>query len=332
MAVSISIDTDGVVSFDMDLLPPKTVRDFKGANMMEFPTSYCVIDVETTGFSPAYDSIIEVAALKVENDVVVSSFTSLVKPFTSSTNEYVDEYITNLTGITNEMLATAPDTKTVLKDFIDFIGDAILVGHNVHFDINFLYDNCLDSCSHYLKNDFVDTMRIFRRSHRELEHHRLDDLANFYGVERSQVHRSLADCEATYHSYIAMKKEVLENDISLELPKRKPHASIHAKDISITQTIANDTPFYGKVCVFTGALEKMLRKDAMQLIANLGGINGDSVTSKTNFLILGNNDYCASIKDGKSSKHKKAEQLILKGQDIQIIPETVFYDMVNEFI
>ena len=98
------------------------------------------------------------------------------------------------------------------------------------------------------------------------------------------------------------------------------------------RTINIVSPIDGKVCVFTGALEKMLRKDAMQLIANLGGINGDSVTSKTNFLILGNNDYCASIKDGKSSKHKKAEQLILKGQDIQIIPETVFYDMVNEFI
>ena len=68
----------------------------------------------------------------------------------------------------------------------------------------------------------------------------------------------------------------------------------------------------------------------MQIVADLGGINEDTVTKKTNFLILGNNDYCSSIKDGKSSKHKKAEKNKLKGQNIEIIPESVFYDMISE--
>ncbi len=74
----------------------------------------------------------------------------------------------------------------------------------------------------------------------------------------------------------------------------------------------------------------MVRKDAAQLVANLGGILGDGVTKKTNFLVLGNFDYCSTIKEGKSSKHKRAEQLILKGQDLQIIPESVFLSMVAE--
>ena len=74
----------------------------------------------------------------------------------------------------------------------------------------------------------------------------------------------------------------------------------------------------------------MLRKDAMQIVVNMGGFCFDTVTKKTNFLVLGNNDYCSTVKDGKSSKHKKAEQLMLKGQDIQIITENVFYDMINE--
>lgn len=69
----------------------------------------------------------------------------------------------------------------------------------------------------------------------------------------------------------------------------------------------------------------------MQVVANLGGINADNVTKKTNYLILGNNDYCKSIKDGKSSKQKKAEKLQLDGHDIQIIPENVFYDMIADF-
>jgi len=67
----------------------------------------------------------------------------------------------------------------------------------------------------------------------------------------------------------------------------------------------------------------------MQIVVNLGGVAENNVTQKTNFLILGNNDYCKTIKDGKSSKQKKAEGLIIKGQDISIIPENVFYEMLN---
>ncbi|XBG72461.1 hypothetical protein V4S28_09460 [Enterococcus cecorum] len=69
-----------------------------------------------------------------------------------------------------------------------------------------------------------------------------------------------------------------------------------------------------------------------KIVADLGGINENKVTLKTNYLILGNNDYCKTIKDGKSSKQKKAEEYKSRGQDIEIIPENVFYDIVNEFI
>lgn len=75
----------------------------------------------------------------------------------------------------------------------------------------------------------------------------------------------------------------------------------------------------------------MNRKQAMQIVADYGGINGNNVTKKTNYLVLGNNDYCPLIKDpdGKSSKQLKAEQLKEKGQDIEIISENVFYDMLE---
>lgn len=72
-----------------------------------------------------------------------------------------------------------------------------------------------------------------------------------------------------------------------------------------------------------------IRKDAMQIVVDFGGIVENNVTKDT-YLILGNNDYCSTIKDGKSTKHKKAESLILKGQDIQILPENVFYDLISD--
>lgn len=82
--------------------------------------------------------------------------------------------------------------------------------------------------------------------------------------------------------------------------------------------------------MFTGKLERYTRKEAMQIVANLGGINEDGVTKKTNFLILGNNDYCSTIKDGKSSKQKKAEKYKVAGQDILIVPEDEFYTMLED--
>ena len=89
-------------------------------------------------------------------------------------------------------------------------------------------------------------------------------------------------------------------------------------------------PLYGKNIVFTGTLVRYKRKDAMQLVANLGCNNQNSVTRDTDYLVLGNNDYCRTIKDGKSSKQKKAEEYMLKGTGIRIVDEQTFYDMVAE--
>jgi len=106
---------------------------------------------------------------------------------------------------------------------------------------------------------------------------------------------------------------------------------IKASDISSSNTAFDETTsVFGKTFVFTGVLQRMIRKDAMQLVADLGGICGDGVTAKTNYLVLGNNDYCSSIKDGKSSKHKKAEKYKAAGLDIEIISENVFYEMISE--
>ena len=119
-----------------------------------------------------------------------------------------------------------------------------------------------------------------------------------------------------------------ENSITIEslLPTKN---GFSAKDIQAsTNNFDETTPVYEKVFVFTGTLERMTRKEAMQLVVDHGGLCGDGVNKKTNFLVLGNNDYCTTIKDGKSTKQKKAEQLKLTGCDIEIISENVFYDMI----
>ena len=76
----------------------------------------------------------------------------------------------------------------------------------------------------------------------------------------------------------------------------------------------------------------MSRDECHAIISKLGGITSDTVNKKTNFLILGNNDYNPILRGKKSNKQIKAEQAILKGQDIQIISENVFYDIINDYI
>ena len=306
----------------------------KGKSLINFPSSYTVIDIETTGLSPEWDSIIEVAAVKVKDNLIVDSFSSLVN---TPSGVIIDEYIANLTGITQEMINSAPLISDILPKYLAFIGNDYIVGHNVNFDINFIYDKALEYCGFTFSNDYVDTMRLYRRLLPSREHHRLCDLAEEFHLDYTNAHRSLKDCMITQAGIESLKEAALnlhstiDNFINSCKKKSHSHSSIKASDIHTDKTEFDVTnPFYGKTCVFTGALDKMLRKEAMQIVADLGGTNGDSVTKKTNYLILGNNAYCKTIKDGKSSKQKKAEKLKLSGQDIEIIPENVFYDMLED--
>lgn len=332
MEISISLNKNG--SFEIQTVQRShhgKARN-KGKNIIAFPDAYCVIDIETTGLSPEYDSIIEVSGIKFENGVEKCRYSSLLKPdSTYEDGTYIDEFIEDLTGITNEMLASAPDTKLVLQEFLHFLDNSILVGHNVNFDINFLYDNFEHYLGENFQNNYIDTMRISRILHSDDPHHRLKDLAKKYKIDYSAAHRSLEDCLITQKCFTYLQKDISDiyGNFNAFISEWKEHGQTKAADI-VSSKNEFDTShlLYGKVCVFTGTLEKMVRKEAMQIVADLGGINGDSVTKKTNFLILGNNDYCPLVKDGKSNKQKKAEKMKLEGYDIEVLPENVFYDMI----
>ncbi len=309
-------------------------RTQKGQSLLELINSYTVIDLETTGLSPEYDDIIEVAAVKVVDGNIVERFSSLINPLFE-----IPEFITKLTGITNDMLSSAPTIQEVLPRFIEFLGDATLLGHNVSFDINFLYDACLQYLDKPLRNNCVDTMRISRLLFPSEEHHRLEDLRQRLNVSVSRSHRALDDVIATMDCYEKMKRYVTSNSIDFyskvnknHTKRKKPSSNpLRAKDLSATTDDFDVTSVaYNKSFVFTGTLERFSRKEAMQLVLNSGGKVEDNITKKTNFLVLAKDHYNPQIKDGKSRKWKQAEELKLKGQDIEIISEDVFYDMFEE--
>lgn len=304
-------------------------RTFKGKSIIDFPSDYIIVDIETTGLSPQYDSIIEISAIKVRNNDPVDYFDTLVKPDNFCPG-YLDPFITELTGITDEMISTAPIIRTVLSDFLSFVCDDIIVGHNVSFDVNFIYDNVLELFDIPFSNNYIDTIRISRRINVDMSHHRLKDIAKKYNISYDHAHRSLNDCKITYECYKLLCKDVFDKYDNIDaFCKAKPHAKLKAKDISTDNTVFDDSnPLYDKTVVFTGTLEKLTRKEAMQIVVDLGGYVSDSVTSSTNYLVLADTVY--NTIDGKSTKQKKAEKLRLNGNDIAVIPESVFYDFSNQ--
>lgn len=370
MAITISLH-DGKIEVNGSEDELKRCHRNKGKSLLKIPADYTVLDIETTGFNPQYDSIIEVCCIKYRNNKEIGRFSSLIQPLPLDEvvndkdyklNEdlsyadnvaYVSKLIAGLTGINSEMLSDAPTFDSIADDLWSFLRGELIVGHNIHFDINFLYDNFLGFNSDYiLQNDFVDTLRLSRialpklESHRleyldchfdllsrialpKLESHRLEDLDRYFDLNIVH-HRAEGDCLITYSLLQELSKIISENNIDLE---KKVCYNIDARYIKPeTNDFDTDNPLYDKNCVFTGKLERFVRKDAAQIVVNLGGHCENNVTKKTNFLIVGDFDYCNSVKEGKSSKLRKAEQLILNGQDLQIITEKTFCDMLIDYI
>lgn len=317
---------------DLELKNAKNnrIKRDKGKSLIEFPNDYTIIDIETTGLMPLYDEIIELSALKIKNNNVVEEFSSLVKPF-----DEIDEFITDLTGITNAMLETAPEIEKILPNFIDFLENDIIVGYNVNFDINFIYDAYQGCFNRVFDNDFIDIMRICKKTC-ELPNHKLKTVANSLQISTEGHHRGIKDCYITFEVYNNQKNKILSDYGTAKDFYKANWASAHKRNIKPSVGLAPtvdviDTTnfFYNKTCVFTGTLS-MLRKEAMQLVVNKGGIASDTLTKQTNLLIVGTQDYTKTKEKGKSNKIIKAESYILQGQDLQIIPESEFCELINE--
>lgn len=303
------------------------MREHKGSSIIALPENYTVIDLETTGLSPQYDEIIEFAAVKYRGRKQVDIFNTLVNPGFS-----LDPFITNLTGITNEMLECAPAVQDVIGDFIAFIGNDCVIGHNIGFDVNFIYDASMKYLGKPFKNDHINTVRFANKLLPDLPHKTLTCICDHFCIPTSGAHRALKDCELVNAAYQKMITMIDDRDafISTCKPRRD---SWKVKDVLADPNyVANeDTEIYGKAFCFTGRLDQMPRKDACQIVVNMGGSVTPSVTKKTNYLVLGCTDYCKTIKDGKTQKQKDADKLQQNGSDIMVITEDVFYQMIEDY-
>lgn len=308
----------------------KTVRK-KGVSRVEFPSNYVIVDLETTGLDPRFDSIIEIGAIKVINNNISEELSVLVNPFEEDEDIYIPSFITELTGITSkDILEKGISIDQALGKFIDFVKDDIIIGYNVNFDINFIYDNYKKIFHKHFDNDYVDVLRLARKAFPTLEHHRLKDMKNYLGFDQHQEHRAAKDVIDTKIIFDAIQKEVSSSQGIDEFKRTLSKGKIRAKDILTKETEFDElNPFYSSYVCFTGKMDTIVRREAMQLICNLGGIPQDRVTKQTNYLILGDTSYSVNVKDGVTGKMKNAQKLIAEGQELEILSESVFIDMLE---
>ena len=149
--------------------------------------TFCVFDIETTGLSVKDCAITEIGAVLYKKGEVLDVYKTFVNPHME-----ISEKIVELTGITNEMVADAPDISEVLPDFLKFAGDSLFVAHNATFDIGFIRAAC-EKCGIAFDPTFIDTVAVSRYVNKDLSKHNLDALAKYFDLGDFNHHRAFED-------------------------------------------------------------------------------------------------------------------------------------------
>lgn len=162
----------------------------KGRNIDSYIENYVLFDLETTGISWRSDDVIEISALRVRNGQVTECFSSLVDP-----GRPIPWAASRVNNITDDMVAGEPTMEEILPQFLEFVGEDVLAGHNIaRFDLNFLYRDSMVRFGLLPGNDYVDTLLFARQSLPGLPSYALTALAEHYGLTTQGAHRALNDC------------------------------------------------------------------------------------------------------------------------------------------
>ena len=247
----------------------------KGKSLVEFPDSYIVVDIETTGLDPVKDCIMEISAVKYIKNRKVDEYVVLI-----NIDRRVPVHITELTGITNDMLEGAMDVTIALQGFIDFIGEEILVGYNVPFDLAFLNTATERYLLRSIFNDYIDVMQIAMDKLPFLGRAKQIVVAKYFGLDTEGSHRALNDCEICNGCFQKLK------ELSAPL-YNMPDKQVLLEVLPDAQA---NKPFLGKKFLFMGCLYKWYIKNLIDVVEKLGGIVCSDAYSLPDIVVVGTAD------------------------------------------
>jgi DNA polymerase-3 subunit epsilon len=308
--------------------------------------SFVAIDLETA--TSARSSICQIGITEVINGELQTPKSWLVQP---EGNVY-DSMNIFIHGITPEDTKNSPSFPEVWKDVLPYLQGKIVVAHNTSFDMYALRDAFDKYGIDYPTFDYFCTLRIARYIVKGCYSYSLDIVLNYLGIEFEHHHRAdsdsmgcaklllkcletdnstLEDLEGNYHFH---RGQFAPNVFIAHLQNKKQYSGQHQykniiKDLEEhPELIDEGNYFYGKTICFTGKTQYAVRRVLLQMVKNIGGIPTDSVTSETDVLVVGQQDYRIVGADGMSSKQKKALKLLEKGQLIEILSESEFISRI----
>ena len=191
----------GVEAYFMDDL----VESVKGDADTGFDGTFICFDIETTGLSAARDKITEIGAVKVENGVITDTFSTFANP-----EMPIPQKITQLTGITDDMVKDAPSQSEAVDAFLEFAGDNVLVAHNAPFDTSFIAKACEDMGREYNYTS-IDTVAISRAILTDIKNCKLDTVAKFLRLGDFNHHRATDDAEMLARIFINLCQRLTDD-------------------------------------------------------------------------------------------------------------------------
>ena len=191
----------GVEAYFMDDL----VESVKGDADTGFDGTFICFDIETTGLSAARDKITEIGAVKVENGVITDTFSTFANP-----EMPIPQKITQLTGITDDMVKDAPSQSEAVSAFLEFAGDNVLVAHNAPFDTSFIAKACEDMGREYNYTS-IDTVAISRAILTDIKNCKLDTVAKFLRLGDFKHHRATDDAEMLARIFINLCQRLTDD-------------------------------------------------------------------------------------------------------------------------
>lgn len=309
---------------------------------------FVAIDFETA--TKQYSSACAVGIAIVEQMKVKQTFYTLLNPGLS---EFDAENI-EIHGINPEDVIGAPSLDKFLIQFSDLFGKVAIVAHNAYFDMNVLRCSCYTS-KYFDDFKYIDSVSIARDyvpGQKDLA-----SCANYFGIDMGKHHNAEDDaitCAKIIIECIAQSNasnfgefcfshpnvkihhfsdlmDNTQNSMPTKVSRQRHFDTIRPSDVSCTvDNVDWDGPLYGKNIVFTGNLS-IDRRDAMQLAVNAGAVVKSSVSKKTDYLVVGEQDLSLVGDDGMSTKEERAYALITSGQaDIKIIKEDDYLSLVEE--
>lgn len=294
----------------------------KGKEIVDFLSDYTLIDIETTGLSPFRDRVTELGGIKVRNGKVVDKYSHLIKYPQKNT---VPAFITKLNGITQEMIEKdGIPVKKAIHDFREFIGEDIIIGYNINFDLNFVYDLAKKYGEPELNNNYVDVLRLARVFYPKERHNRLLDCMQRIGIAEVEQHRGLDDSLDTKKVYDYFKENFADEMLTTAKSKVKNFDLVNDKlqawdlgfrnPLNLKKVVLSGNPHFDII-------------EMKQVINNMNGQIQDEVNSDTNYLIMGDHDFFRHDNEDLEA----ARQYIKNGAKIKRLSESFFLSMLDDW-